>query len=115
MIDTAVQRAAAQDNGYMQSQLLGLRAGGEYFSGDKAAALADCRQASALIDPAQDPATAIDKLAIEAFVALAAEPASIAGLRRRVDGIVGQIADPAGSRSMQYLVNAPAAAAAGQE
>ncbi|CAM5576765.1 winged helix-turn-helix domain-containing protein [Rhodanobacter lindaniclasticus] len=113
VIDTAVQRAAAQGNGYMQSQLLGLRAGGEYFSGDKAAALADCRKASALIDPAQDPTTAIDKLAIEAFVALAADPASIAGLRHRVDGLVGQIADPAGSRSTQYLVHALAAGAAG--
>lgn len=113
VIDTAVQQAAAQHNGYMQSQLLGLRAGGEYFGGDKAAALTDCRKASALIDPAQDPATAVDKLAIEAFVALAAEPSSVAGLRRRVDGLVGQIADPAGSRFMQYLVHALAAAASG--
>ncbi|MGB3747980.1 MAG: winged helix-turn-helix domain-containing protein [Rhodanobacter sp.] len=113
VIDTAVQLAAAQDNGYMQSQLLGLRAGGEYFGGDKAAALTDCRKASALIDPAQDPATAVDKLAIEAFVALAAEPASVAGLRRRVDSLVGRIADPAGSRFMQYLVHALAAAASG--
>jgi DNA-binding winged helix-turn-helix (wHTH) protein len=113
VIDTAVQQAAAQDNGYMQSQLLGLRAGGEYFGGDKAAALTDCRKASALIDPAQDPATAVDKLAIEAFVALTAEPSSVAGLRRRVDGLVGQIADPAGSRFMQYLVHALAAAASG--
>jgi hypothetical protein len=46
-------------------------------------------------------------------VALAAEPASIAGLRRRVDSLVGQIADPAGSRFMQYLVHALAAAASG--
>ncbi len=112
VIDATVQRAAAQGNDFMQSRLLGLRAGGEYFSGDRAAALADCRKASALIDPAQDPAAAVDRLLIEAFVAVAADPASVAGLSRRVDELVGQLADPAGSRSTQYLVHALAAAVA---
>lgn len=113
VIDTTVQGAVAQGNRFMQSRLLGMRAGGEYFSGDKAAALADCRKASALIDPAQDPGTVVDRLMIEAFVAVAADPGSVAGLRRRVDNLVGQIADPAGSRFRQYLVHALAAAATG--
>jgi hypothetical protein len=113
VVDTTVQLAAAQDNGYVQSQVLGLRAGGEYFGGDKAAALADCRKASSLIDPAQDPSTAVGKLTIEAFVAISADAPALSSIRNRVDGIVGHMANPSDVRYMQDLVHALAAAAAG--
>lgn len=113
VIDVTLKIAASQGNRYIQSQVLGLRAGGEYFRGNKAAALADCRKASSLIDPAQDLATAIEKRMIEAFVALDADPASLTGVRRHVDDLIGHTSDPADMRSTQYLVHSLAAAALG--
>ncbi|MBT2144575.1 MULTISPECIES: winged helix-turn-helix domain-containing protein [unclassified Rhodanobacter] len=113
VVDASVQLAAAQDNRYMQARLLDLRAGGEYFGGDSAAALLDSRKASALLDPAQDPDDATEKLLIEAFVAIAADPAAMAGIRRRVDEIAGHAVDPSGIRYQQQLVHALAAAAGG--
>ena len=113
VVDTTEQIAAAQANDYIQAQVLGLRAGGEYFRDNKAAALADCRKATSLIDPAEDPSTAIEKRMIEAFVAIAAAPGSVAAIRRRADDIAGHMSDPADVRSMQYLIHALAAAATG--
>lgn len=113
VVNTTARIAAIEGNDYIQAQVLGLRAGGEYFLGNQAAALADCRKASSLIDPLQDPSTAVEKLMIEAFVAIAADPSSVASLRRRVDGIVAHVSDQADVRSMQYLVHALAAASAG--
>ncbi len=113
IIDTTARLAATQNNSFAQAQMLSLRAGGEYFSGDKTAALADCRKATSLIDPAQDPATAVEKLMSEAFVALTADPAAVADIRGRVDVIVGHMADPSNTRYLQYLVHALATAAAG--
>ena len=63
--------------------MLGLRAGAAYSDGDPTTSLAISRKVSALIDPVQDPSTAIGKLAAEAFIALAAAPAEVAGIRQR--------------------------------
>lgn len=113
LIDRVAQLANAQHNNYMRSQVLGLRAGGEYFAGDKAASLATCREVSGLVDPAQDPSTAIEKWTVEAFVAAAAAPADVERIRHRVDASVKQMADPAGALFNQALVHALAAAVAG--
>ena len=56
---------------------------------------------------------AISKLAVEAFVALSAEPSSLAGIRARVDHLVKQMPDPANVLVTQHLVHALAATAVG--
>jgi DNA-binding winged helix-turn-helix (wHTH) protein len=113
VIDITEQLASAQGNRYIQSQVLGLRAGDAYTNGEAKASLAICRKVSALIDPEQDPSTAISKLAVEAFVALSAEPSSLAGIRARVDHLVKQMPDPANVLVTQHLVHALAATAVG--
>lgn len=111
--DNTARLARQQQNPFMQARMLDLRAGAQYYTHDRTAALASCREASALVDTAQDPSSILDKLAIEAFVAEAADPASLAGVSRRMDAAVARLQDPAQGRFMGEAVRAMAAAAAG--
>jgi len=113
VMETATQLAKVQGNAFMQARLLDLRAGGEYFSGHPAVALALGRQASALIDPAKEPQDALQTDLIEAFVAIAVDPAGLEAIERRLEAGNGHRPDPAGMRFEQAAVHALACAARG--
>lgn len=113
LVDTATRLARAQDNAFMQARLLDMSAGGEYFSGHPTKALALSRQASALIDPAQGPEDALQSSVIEAFVAIAVDPASLAGIERRVEAMARHLPDPSGAHFNRAVVQTLANAARG--
>lgn len=111
LIDASIELAGTHGNRFVQSRLLDLRAGGEYFRGNRRDSLAISRNASALIDPAEDPAGAIERYMVEAFVTLPLEPAALADIRQRVDRLIAQLPDPSGVLQTRHLVHALAAAA----
>lgn len=113
VIEAATQLAQAQGNAFMQARLLDLRAGGEYFSGHPARALALSRQASALMGPARETQDALQTDLIEAFVAIAVDPTGLEAIERRVDGGTGHRPDPSGTRFDVAAVHALARAARG--
>lgn len=112
-VETTLQLARSQGNTFMQSRLLDLAAGWAYFHGRPGEALAMARKASALVDPAEDPSTALDRAVIEAFVAVATDPGSVPDIRRRVDRLDASLAGSADARFDAALVRAIAAAASG--
>lgn len=113
-VETALRLARLQGNTFMQSRLLDLTAGWTYFHGQPKEALAMARRASALIDPAQDPSTALERAVIEAFVAVASDPGSLPGIRHRVDRLADALPDSTAARFHAALVHAMAAAASGK-
>lgn len=113
IIETATQQAQAQGNAFVQARLLDMRAGGEYFSGDPARALALCRQASALVDPRQGLEDILQNDVVESFVAIAVDPASLAAIEHRIDARAARMADPSEIGFNLAVVRALAAAARG--
>jgi DNA-binding winged helix-turn-helix (wHTH) protein/TolB-like protein len=111
VIETATQQAQAQGNVFVQARLLDMRAGGEYFSGDPAKALALCRQASALVDPGQGLEDILQTDVVESFVALAVDPASLAAIERRIETRAARMADPSEIGFNLAVVHTLAAAA----
>ncbi|UGB37391.1 winged helix-turn-helix domain-containing protein [Frateuria soli] len=90
-----------------------LRAGSRWYEGDAPGSLADCRQAAALVDPAQDPALWLAIRLSEASAALVAEPSAVAMVERDAEALIAAQKQPSNYAYERRLFQAMAASAAG--
>ena len=111
--DALLEAAVGQDDRPMQSLALRTRAGLQLGSGDAMAALRTCRQASALIDAANDPIGKLRALVDEAYAAYIAQPDALASLQRDTEALIAARAATPAERFVQQQIRAMAEAVAG--
>lgn len=111
--DAVLAASRRQHNASSESLALRLRAGLEWNRGDPVAALRTCREANALIDGENDPATLLEGWAAEAFVAFAVRRADVVELAARADALIARQPDPASYRFRRAVFAAMRTAVSG--